>query len=290
MHLYDAAGSAYLLVRRVPDQFTGKERDTESGLDYFGARYYGSALGRFTSPDWSSNPVPIPFANLENPQTFNLYNYVENNPLSLVDKNGHDDYEYDQSGKQTGVKKRGFWHNFFFGDTYTMNLTAGGNVSLYGPVNELKNGQQYKIVSAADTEKLAAAFVNGNVGKASGESLTAFKEDSKNLHPFDFKRQLSGDTLYMWSDNRAYDIDGIGNITWGFLSFFAVNGQIGNGTAHLGAAYAQVFVDRTSKPQWVFSHTLGDRPQDYDAINAGRAWAGEKPPEREAMGLAGRAQ
>lgn len=32
-------------------QFTGKERDSESGLDYFGARYYGSALGRFTSPD-----------------------------------------------------------------------------------------------------------------------------------------------------------------------------------------------------------------------------------------------
>ena len=32
-------------------KFTGKERDAESGLDYFGARYFGSALGRFTSPD-----------------------------------------------------------------------------------------------------------------------------------------------------------------------------------------------------------------------------------------------
>jgi len=32
-------------------EFTGKERDQETGLDYFGARYYGSALGRFTSPD-----------------------------------------------------------------------------------------------------------------------------------------------------------------------------------------------------------------------------------------------
>jgi RHS repeat-associated protein len=35
----------------VNQKFTGKERDSESGLDYFGARYYGSALGRFTSPD-----------------------------------------------------------------------------------------------------------------------------------------------------------------------------------------------------------------------------------------------
>jgi RHS repeat-associated protein len=35
-------------------RFTGKERDTESGLDYFGARYYGSTMGRFMSPDWSA--------------------------------------------------------------------------------------------------------------------------------------------------------------------------------------------------------------------------------------------
>lgn len=39
----------------VPEKFTGKERDSESGLDYFGAKYYGSALGRFTSPD--PNPL-----------------------------------------------------------------------------------------------------------------------------------------------------------------------------------------------------------------------------------------
>ena len=31
--------------------FTGKERDTESGNDYFGARYYASTMGRFMSPD-----------------------------------------------------------------------------------------------------------------------------------------------------------------------------------------------------------------------------------------------
>jgi hypothetical protein len=35
-------------------KFTGKERDSESGLDYFGARYYGSGLGRFVKPDWGS--------------------------------------------------------------------------------------------------------------------------------------------------------------------------------------------------------------------------------------------
>jgi RHS repeat-associated protein len=64
-------------------KFTQKERDSESGLDYFGARYYSSAQGRFTSADeilvdqW-----------LRYPQSWNLYTYVGNNPLSFVDRFG----------------------------------------------------------------------------------------------------------------------------------------------------------------------------------------------------------
>jgi RHS repeat-associated protein len=74
--------------------FTGKERDNDSGefgLDYFGARYYGSNFGRFTTPDWNSVAVPIPYAQLSNPQTLNLYGYVTNNPLTLRDPDGHCD-------------------------------------------------------------------------------------------------------------------------------------------------------------------------------------------------------
>jgi RHS repeat-associated protein len=70
--------------------FTGKERDAESQLDYFGARYYGSALGRFTSPDWSATPQAVPYADLTNPQSLNLYNYMRNNPLTGSDPDGHD--------------------------------------------------------------------------------------------------------------------------------------------------------------------------------------------------------
>ena len=70
-------------------RFTGKERDSESGLDYFGARYYGSALGRFTSPDWSAKPEPVPYADLSNPQSLNQYIYVLNNPLAHPDADGH---------------------------------------------------------------------------------------------------------------------------------------------------------------------------------------------------------
>jgi RHS repeat-associated protein len=69
--------------------FTGKMRDVASGNDYFGARYYSSALGRWMGPDWSTTPVPIPFANITNPQSLNLYAYVLNNPLSKLDSDGH---------------------------------------------------------------------------------------------------------------------------------------------------------------------------------------------------------
>jgi RHS repeat-associated protein len=71
-------------------KFTGKERDSESGLDMFGARYYGSSLGRFMTPDWAAKPITVPYANFGNPQSLNLYSYVENNPLTLVDTDGHD--------------------------------------------------------------------------------------------------------------------------------------------------------------------------------------------------------
>jgi RHS repeat-associated protein len=73
--------------------FTGKERDAESGLDNFVARYYGSSLGRFMTPDLDNvlddPPAPLPYGDRHDPQTLNLYSYVRNNPLNRIDSNGH---------------------------------------------------------------------------------------------------------------------------------------------------------------------------------------------------------
>ncbi len=76
-------------VAPTEHHFTGKERDSESGNDYFGARYYSSAMGRFMSPDWSAKQDPVPYAKLDDPQSLNLYSYVENNPLDKTDPTGH---------------------------------------------------------------------------------------------------------------------------------------------------------------------------------------------------------
>jgi len=64
-------------------KFTGKERDTETGLDNFEVRYFGSPQGRFTSAD-----EPLAYADPENPQTWNLYSYATSSPLTFAD-DGH---------------------------------------------------------------------------------------------------------------------------------------------------------------------------------------------------------
>jgi RHS repeat-associated protein len=69
--------------------FTGKPRDSESGLDYFGARYYSSSLSRWLSAD---QIVDIK-RNTKNSQKWNLYIYALNNPLRYFDPDGLDEYD-----------------------------------------------------------------------------------------------------------------------------------------------------------------------------------------------------
>lgn len=87
----------------VRQKFTQKERDIETGLDYFFARYYSSTQGRFTSPDeFSGGPrelfvlgsgdakkQALPYAEITQPQSLNKYTYVYNSPCRFTDPDGH---------------------------------------------------------------------------------------------------------------------------------------------------------------------------------------------------------
>jgi RHS repeat-associated protein len=83
-------------------KFEGKERDTETGNDDFGARYYIWRFGRWLSSDWSAVPAPVPYANLTNPQTLNLYAMVADDPESFADLDGHENGEGGWCGHDTG--------------------------------------------------------------------------------------------------------------------------------------------------------------------------------------------
>jgi RHS repeat-associated protein len=106
----------YGLNDGIRQKFTQKERDSESGLDYFLARYYSSAQGRFTSPD-----APFSDQGEDNPQSWNLYVYVRGNPLRFIDPTGMWHYdEIDIDGKRHRiavgdydneyVKGAGYWN------------------------------------------------------------------------------------------------------------------------------------------------------------------------------------
>ena len=91
--VYSATYSPYGGVPQIPDQhnnidplqkFSGKERDTESGLDYFGARYYDRSLYRFISADPIISRQIVWFDS----QLWNLYPICFNNPISLIDRTG----------------------------------------------------------------------------------------------------------------------------------------------------------------------------------------------------------
>jgi len=99
---------------------TGKERDTESGNDYFGPRYYASDAGRFLTPD-PEQPTPL---HLLNPQRWNKYAYALNSPLVLDDPTGKDAAAVNFSGMVGG-----------FGHEAIVVINADGSAQLasFGP-------------------------------------------------------------------------------------------------------------------------------------------------------------
>ncbi len=100
----------------IRQKFTSKERDIETNLDYFGARYYASTQGRFTGADpydinleRQNTSDPEEADNLFRdyifqPQHWNRYAYALNNPLRYVDPDGRLEYDTTLLGKKIKVK------------------------------------------------------------------------------------------------------------------------------------------------------------------------------------------
>jgi RHS repeat-associated protein len=115
--------------------FTGKERDAESGNDYFGARYYASSMGRWMSPD----PKQPNIKHLFNPQKWNKYNYVLNNPLSNIDPDGLEEITV-QLRAYIPQAHQGPYRGDNRGPTTSQNVTSRTSITVRVETDPTKNG------------------------------------------------------------------------------------------------------------------------------------------------------
>jgi RHS repeat-associated protein len=155
-------------------KFTGKERDVETGLDYFGARYLSSAQGRFTSPDWSEKPQAIPYADLTNPQTLNLYSYVVNNPLNRTDPLGHNWFYIDDKWQWHRGKE--YTYTDSGGDSHTVKSNYTGLLVAQANGTNANGATTYKL-TLYDQNKVAAT----GTGFSGGEGHPAVNNGNYTL-------------------------------------------------------------------------------------------------------------
>ena len=112
------------------ERFTGKERDAETGWDYFGARYYNPTIARWMNVDPLSDKFP----------SWSPYNYVMNNPLMMIDPNGKMSEWARQNSNLVLSGSRNTWWNNEVGTTSGINGIAGGEGNTTTGANSENSG------------------------------------------------------------------------------------------------------------------------------------------------------
>jgi len=180
-HLRRCMWHLILEQRQAAHRSTGKERDSESGNDYFEARYYSSAMGRFMSPDWSAKEEPVPYAKLDDPQTLNLYAYVGNNPMTRLDADGHWSAPFHHSLVQDEFGNLGA-HAVQVLDNASDDVdgfTNGGQAAALSYMHSMRDGANNQTVGEA--ERLAMKYVNTELDSAVKHQISYEQRGGKGL-------------------------------------------------------------------------------------------------------------
>jgi RHS repeat-associated protein len=134
-----------------PMHFTGKQRDTESGLDNFGARYNSSAFGRFMSPDSTAYVKPV------KPQTWNLYAYARNNPILYTNPSGNTVVltNCEDKAKCAAVLAEAAQ----LPPGVTAGVDKNGNLTLSGDTSKIKGGNALRLLQLVNSQKTANFWI-----------------------------------------------------------------------------------------------------------------------------------
>src|SRR6185437_6312714 len=182
--------------------FTGQEHDFESSLDYFNARHYSSNQGRFMSRDWSDDPYePVPYADPADPQSLNQYAFARNNPVTNVDRDGHDciSVTADADGNATAIIVRGDdcqgmgLGDYFDGtiDVNSLTFNSGTGEVDFGFDFQGGVGTGSLTIPTFDQDQLQGFVNQVAAGSAGAEVLGPALLDAASL-PFPFLATLAG--------------------------------------------------------------------------------------------------
>lgn len=145
-----------------PRKFTGKERDAETGYDYFGARYLSAKTARFTTVD----PAFTIAENLADPQRWNRYTYVRNNPLRFTDPDGRCMYP----GADCSQYMLGAIKAVVNTVSDAMDLTNSATNLLLAPVTDFRFGEAPRFTAANEDQR------RGMIGLGVAALLTPLAE------------------------------------------------------------------------------------------------------------------
>ena len=207
--------------------FTGKERDSETGFSYFGARYYDSDI----LTGWLSvDPMADKYPNIS------PYAYCAWNPVKLVDPDGNSISEFDENGNYLRTTKDNWWHNTFVGRKGHI-VDSDGNVTqsfrFADPENDveyLKNRDITKLQFVKESEIKSMLSKAGAFDEKNRENKYAYLlKEGKGRGKFDFSGKANdgmGSIYGLDTYKSLYLIDGVAHNAKNFGNFlFGAGGK-----------------------------------------------------------------
>ncbi|KDA53244.1 hypothetical protein EG19_06580 [Thermoanaerobaculum aquaticum] len=189
-------------------RFAGHERDSQTSLDYMHARYYAPFGGRFLSVDPGRDFDP------SHPQSWNLYAYVRNNPVSAVDPTGKDAAELAENAKRLVKVASEYIDSQVGGDpagVMVMTITGILRDVASGVADMLKVGQETgeAIGRGAETEDVVRA-ISQDVGRAAGLVLMIAGPANSTI-----KAAAAGNPAQVAKGTTLFRVWGDGSGPWG---------------------------------------------------------------------------